>query len=352
AAVDKPPSASNTKKLTLPRGVSAFCIVVLHYTEHSSLNEIVPGAWVAVDLFFVLSGFVLMHSYAKRISTGMRLSQFIRVRLTRLGPMYVLGSFLGLASALTLMHTQSSVALPPHAVFAASALGFFGLPFFNQFVWPFGHGHLSGPLFPLEVPAWSLFFEATVNVLFFAWLKIGRGLAAPAISISAYVVFVAFTAKAQIFNPGWGSSHFWLGFPRVIAEFFLGIWLYQLRPQAWRTPRLLTVVGSVLFFGLMFSGHQWIEFIDSLFIAPMLIAGAAGLHLHKSLRKTAMLGGRLSYPLYLIHYPLYRILSAIPVISLVSPRVHLSIVTAIAIGLALASLPADAAIRHWLESLP
>lgn len=345
------PHAQHFDALDGLRGLSAFCIVVLHYTEHSSLNEIIPGAWVAVDLFFVLSGFVLMHSYATRISSGMRLGQFIRVRLTRLGPIYVVGSLLGLLSALTLLHTQGSVSLPIHAVLTASALGFLGLPFFNQFAWPFGHGHLSGPLFPLEVPAWTLFFEASVNILFFAWLKIGRRFAAPVIAVIAYVVFVAFTANSQAFNPGWGSGDFWLGFPRVIAEFFLGVWLYQLRPQTWRAYWLLTLVVSVLFFGLMFSSRQWVDFFDSLFIAPTLVALAAGLTLRDGLRKAAMLGGRLSYPLYLIHYPLYRIMSAMPGVTALSPRWHLLIVTAVALGLAWAILPADAAVRGWLESL-
>lgn len=334
------------------RGLAAFAVVVLHYTEHSSLSDFLPGAWVAVDLFFVLSGFVLMHSYGARITTTMHFSRFVRVRLTRLGPMYVMGSLLALVSAVTLAQTSISVAPAPHQLVSASVFGFFGLPFFNHVVWPFGRGHLTGPLFPLEVPAWSLFFEAVVNVIFFVWLKYARGLSASLLSVFAFIVFIALTAKMQVFNPGWGTSNFWLGFPRVIAEFFLGVWLYQLRPQTWRPHAVLALGCAALFFGLMFNTHLWINFFDALLIAPITVAFAAGLSLSRFFHNTASLAGKLSYPLYLVHYPLYRIASSSRFVALLSPRVHLAMMACLAIALAWASLPVDAAIRRWLEGLP
>jgi peptidoglycan/LPS O-acetylase OafA/YrhL len=334
------------------RGLAAFAVVVLHYTEHSSLNDFLPGAWVAVDLFFVLSGFVLMHSYGERILTGMRFSRFVRVRLTRLGPMYVMGSLLGIISAVMLAQTQTPPVPGIHQLVAASVFGVLGLPFFNHGVWPFGHGHLTGPLFPLEVPAWSLFFEAVVNVLFFAWLKYARRLSASVLSALAFIVFIVLTAKMHVFNPGWGTSNFWLGFPRVIAEFFLGAWLYQLRPQTWRPHSLLAVGAAVLFFGAMFSAHPWINFFDALLIAPLTVALAASLSLSRFFHKTASLAGKLSYPLYLVHYPLYRIASSNRFVVLLSPRAHLATMACLALTLAWAFLPVDTAIRQWLEGLP
>jgi peptidoglycan/LPS O-acetylase OafA/YrhL len=52
------------------RGIAALAVVFFHYGERMG-HEWLPHAWVAVDTFFVLSGFVLMHAFGRRIAQGM-----------------------------------------------------------------------------------------------------------------------------------------------------------------------------------------------------------------------------------------------------------------------------------------
>jgi peptidoglycan/LPS O-acetylase OafA/YrhL len=77
------------------RGVAVMVVVLYH-------AGIIFGAWIsrfgylAVDLFFALSGFVLSHAYDNRFVGGMRVAEFLYLRVVRLYPLYFLGLVLGL----------------------------------------------------------------------------------------------------------------------------------------------------------------------------------------------------------------------------------------------------------------
>lgn len=82
-------SASGNKSMLKPvtrfdaldgiRGVAALAVMAYHYTKCGSLRMLL-GAEAAVDLFFMLSGFVLMHSYGGKIARGMRFREFLGAR--------------------------------------------------------------------------------------------------------------------------------------------------------------------------------------------------------------------------------------------------------------------------------
>jgi peptidoglycan/LPS O-acetylase OafA/YrhL len=61
------------------RGIVALAVVIYHYGDHLGLPWL-PHAWVAVDTFFILSGFVLAHSYTRRVHAGMGFVDFARKR--------------------------------------------------------------------------------------------------------------------------------------------------------------------------------------------------------------------------------------------------------------------------------
>jgi peptidoglycan/LPS O-acetylase OafA/YrhL len=84
------------------RGVAAIAVMLHHYTQHTGWDWF-GGAWVAVDLFFVLSGFVIAHSYSKKLLNGMSFREFAFVRLVRLAPLYLLGLALGVCAVLLSM---------------------------------------------------------------------------------------------------------------------------------------------------------------------------------------------------------------------------------------------------------
>src|SRR5580698_9043340 len=78
------------------RGVAAISIVVFHYSQNLGW-ELLPNAYLAVDFFFMLSGFVLAHAYEARLRSGQAVAEFMQRRLIRLYPLYWLGTTLPVA---------------------------------------------------------------------------------------------------------------------------------------------------------------------------------------------------------------------------------------------------------------
>ena|ERR1700730_5639017 len=74
------------------RGVAAILVALFHLRNRFLGFNNFPGGdgYLAVDLFFVLSGFVLSHAYLPRFQNGMSPSQFMKARLIRLYPLYII----------------------------------------------------------------------------------------------------------------------------------------------------------------------------------------------------------------------------------------------------------------------
>jgi peptidoglycan/LPS O-acetylase OafA/YrhL len=85
------------------RGSAAFLVVAFHIIGiplgFNNSKNILHHAYLAVDFFFGLSGFVIGYAYDDRWS-GMTTFQFFKLRLIRLQPLVILGATMGLASYL------------------------------------------------------------------------------------------------------------------------------------------------------------------------------------------------------------------------------------------------------------
>src|SRR5258707_8552444 len=119
------------------------------------------NSYLAVDLFFVLSGFVLEHAYGRRFREGMSLRSFMLARLQRLYPLYALAFILALPF---LFGQLRDGALGPARAAIEFVCGALMLPTPN-FAYP------KADLYPLNFAAWSLFFELLANLLFAAFGK-------------------------------------------------------------------------------------------------------------------------------------------------------------------------------------
>lgn len=82
------------------RGVAAVMVVAFHLLEaHSGgnhLEQIINHGYLAVDFFFMLSGFVIAYAYDDRWGK-MSVGTFFKRRLIRLQPMVIMGSIIGAA---------------------------------------------------------------------------------------------------------------------------------------------------------------------------------------------------------------------------------------------------------------
>jgi peptidoglycan/LPS O-acetylase OafA/YrhL len=331
------------------RGVAAIAVMLHHYTQHTGWDWF-GGAWVAVDLFFVLSGFVIAHSYSKKILNGMSFREFAFVRLARLGPLYLLGLALGVCAVLLSMAKNGTPQITGTQLATATAVGAFWLPYFNNIAWPFGADAIVGATFPLNDPSWSLFFELCVNVVFAAYLYNFRKLPNATYSILAFVAFIACTVIFRQINPGWRAESFLLGFPRVIAEFFAGVFIFSMGLQYKKAHPVFTAAVTIAALLCFTIGNPKIAFINSLTLVPLSVALLCSVSIEGIGKRICGVLGELSYPLYVIHFPIYRLVFESFAIRVLNPVAQTLVVAAISIVLALLLARADQELRRKLTS--
>jgi len=329
------------------RGLAALAVVVYHFTQHNGLHWL-SGAWVAVDLFFMLSGFVIAHSYGAKLLAGMPFREFALARLVRLGPLYFTGLLIGLAAALLSLRGGELAGVSPLQLGAATLLGSVWLPYPNHLTWPFGTDRIAGQIYPLNDPAWSLFFEVFVNALFVFYVAHRRRLSSLSIVALASAVFLVTTFVFHQTNPGWGEHNFVFGFPRVVAEFFAGALIFQVAlHQRPAQPRLLALVAAAMGVLLFRGGSAGL--LNSLVVVPLVVVLATAIRIEApAWQRACRVLGELSYPLYIVHVPLYRLAWQVPGVRAWSPEMQTAVIGGVCVLAAVALAALDKRARKAL----
>jgi peptidoglycan/LPS O-acetylase OafA/YrhL len=293
----------------LLRGVSAISVVFVHIFEMINLdfktNPIGHGT-LAVDFFFCLSGFVIGYSYDHRIGR-IGAKTFLRNRLIRLHPLVVLGSVLGLLCYLfepLSNHLQE-------AGWGKTLSAFFCSLLMLPFPWLPARG---SALFPFNSPAWSLFFEYLVNIMYvFLLIRLHQRWMTFLLILSAIFLAYACYTSGGLLIGGWNSDNIQVGVPRVTYSFIAGLLVY--RYNLIIKNRLNFLILSLLLAGLLmfphFDGDWPVTAVLVIGGSPLLVSLGAGAQITGRLRTVAIFLGRLSYPLYMTHisfvFPLFLI---------------------------------------------
>src|SRR3712207_9235417 len=121
-------------------------------------------SYLAVDFFFILSGFVIGYAYDDRWRQGFTNKEFFRRRLIRLHPMVVLGAVIGLATFLLQGGVKwDGAPVPLSLAMLALLCAMFMIPAFPGSCYDVRG---NAEMFSLNGPAWSLFFEYIGNILY------------------------------------------------------------------------------------------------------------------------------------------------------------------------------------------
>lgn len=208
------------------RGVAALSIVMLH--AHRFFGTVLPSAHMAVDLFFVLSGFVLAHTYEPRFQQGLTPVQFLCKRYIRLYPMYLLGSGLGVLEALlAIRFQQGAIHWSWSRLIEAIPTAVLMLP--NPF---------DSTLFPLNGIMWSIFFEFLANAIWaVCWRPLQRNKVLVTVVVISGLCFIASAFWWQTTGLGGGWNTFLGGLARVTYSFLLGTLLYRIHDSS-KIPQL------------------------------------------------------------------------------------------------------------------
>ena len=264
------------------RGIAAIFVLGYHVWTEFGVFPIFARSYLAVDFFFMLSGFVMARTYEARLATGSLSSgQFLKVRYRRLWAPIAVGTAIGLVY-------QFGSGSPP--TLPALVFGFLLIPDLG----------MAKP-FLLNRPAWSIFFELVANVLHAVLLsRVGTRWVVALAAGSAMILFLHSTAMGAI-TAGLRSSDFAAGVPRVIMAYCIGVVLWRLRPRfavpGQAAPLLL--VGGLM---LVPAGLAW-DFAFVMLLCPVLIA----LGTRAFGGRTATLLGSLSFPLYATHFPVMQL---------------------------------------------
>ncbi len=289
------------------RGSAAIMVVLFHImgmaVSWADTGQLLHHAAMAVDFFFGLSGFVVAYAYDDRWKT-MTTRQFFVIRLVRLHPLVILGTVLGLLSLLFDPFADNQKTVPIATVLIDFALACLLLPYKalpNR--WADTHS--------LNSPAWSLLQEYIGNI---AYALILRRLATWLLGL------VVFAAGAILMWRVWGTNSmdqgsgwdsFWGGPARMAFSFTLGLWLYRIRD---RVPKLrlgwiaLTAVLAALFAMPLLPasvphGNGLYEAVMVAVLFPLIILSGAHSQIGRWEMAVCKFAGRISYPLYILHFP-------------------------------------------------
>lgn len=297
------------------RGVAALMVVWFHIFEAYADGRIyapIGHGYLAVDFFFILSGFVIGYAYDDRWAT-MKPIDFIKRRLIRLQPMVIMGAIIGglmfYFQDYSGWNDVSKVTI--QALIVATLLNALLIP-----VLPGTEIRGFGEMYPLNGPSWSLFFEYIGNLMYVLFIR--------KFSTTVLSIMVALAgcglASFAIFGPygdicaGFQLSgvEFTAGFLRLLFSFSAGLLLFRLfkpgkiKGAFWICSLLVLALTVMPRIGG--NDHLWAnglyETICVILLFPLIVyLGASGKTTDKYTTRLCKFLGDISYPLYIVHYP-------------------------------------------------
>jgi peptidoglycan/LPS O-acetylase OafA/YrhL len=291
------------------RGICALLVVLFHVSPvvSSSLeaSTFIRNAYLFVDFFFVLSGFVLCHGYRGKISDRSDLRQFVVRRFARVWPVhaFVLGAFLLAIIFVNYMpHPQDLALTWNENSYSVEAI----LPsvlLLNAF-------GLQGSVW--NGPAWSIGAEFYVYLLFaIVLMSVWRRFVVACTLLSIVALAVIFWRAPDFMNSTWDY-----GAVRCVAGFFAGVVAYHCYERWGKCEpikaTIIEIAAVIVVIAFVMCAGVGPDAVGVVSLAAPLVFGAAvvvfareqGLFafaLHARLFKAL---GRYSFSIYLIHQPL------------------------------------------------
>jgi hypothetical protein len=254
------------------RGIAALMVALFHLNLLSAIYslDLVRNAYLFVDFFFVLSGFVITHTYGERMDTLAGVGTFAFRRFNRLWPLHVLVifAFVVVESAKAILAARgTSFYAPPFT----GATSLFALPISLLF------GHAMGLTSQLSwnPPSWSIAAEFWTYLIFAGALHLaatrlrhlrfaGEALLALLLVVSAAILICC--------SPHRQDATYDLGLFRCLYGFLVGHFVYrlwQVCPRAiFDSPPIEIAVLIVAVAYVSFAGHS-----EYSFLAPLIFAG-------------------------------------------------------------------------------
>lgn len=359
------------------RGVAALLVVWFHLTEYMN-----PGTmplfhgYLAVDFFYVLSGFVIGYAYDGRWGKELTLGSFVKRRLIRLQPMVIMGGVIGI-----MLYYFSDSPMYAHVsetewwvLLLVGMATCFCIPLTESY-----NQRSYNEVTSTNAPMWSLFYEYIANLLYALVVRHMKTWML-ALLVALFGVMVVDSAlalnlfgtlqeheRALSLNFGFvlDSEHCYVAMCRLLYPFFMGVLLSRLMKgkQALFSHGFLTC--SVMLAAVLLAPRMcgWDTSLpEGLFNAasvlvffPLIVAlGARSSLTGKRSSAFCKWLGEISFPLYITHYPfIYVFLAwwdrnrdvAMPAFIMVQIFVFITVVLVAWLAYKLYDVP----VRRWLQ---
>ena len=287
----------------------AVLAVMLHHASAAAL----PGGFVGVDIFFVISGYLISKHIAAQVMAGrFSLLEFYRRRIRRIAPVMLVVVAATLAAALVLMTPEDARAVAKSAVWSIASLA-------NVHFWrdiDSGYFAASSAELPL-LHLWSLGVEEQFYMLWPVLLALAlRGLRPTnVVAASTVLALLSFALAVQWFPRDASFVYYML--PTRMGELLLGALLgIAMAGTSWRPgPKLARAAawfGTLLVVSSLaaIDRHQpfpgWLALPPTMGAALLILAGEGGSHPLTGLSSPPMVWlGKVSYSAYLWHWPIF-----------------------------------------------
>lgn len=289
------------------RGLAAMIVMIFHARTLWNFNF--ERGYLAVDIFFLLSGFVIASAYDQKISKeNLNTLMFMKARIIRLYPVYLLSAFISLPLFLN-EYLGRQVVTFDKLFFAITAFSL------NALMIP-SYSSYSPVIFPINLIYWTLFYELLANLAFVVFHRFltGRKLLALVLLMGTALIIITF--KQGIMDGGntWRDAP--IGFFRAFFGIFAGVMLFRCNHQIARLlPALpgwlyLIVGCSILAIPRSELYDPFVDIIAVMCVFPICLLALANAQTSRFEGVLVALGSA-SYPLYLFHLQTWKYIEAI-----------------------------------------
>lgn len=283
------------------RGIAALAVVVFHFMEIAVpdySDSFIAHAYLLVDFFFCLSGFVIAYAYDSKLPEIGVLS-FFKLRLIRLHPLVILGSVIGLVAFVLdpFSNLWSAYSNRAWLLFGTSCL---------MIPYPVVQERFFN-LFHLNPPTWSLFWEYIANIFYaLVLIKVRNKVILWILVVGGAVALICEAHKSTNLSVGWSGDNIWGGGIRVWYSFLAGVLIYRMGFIIQSRLGFLTMGAllAIAFLTPFSKTYNWIiDPVIVIFYFPLVVALGAGAKVGRRMKKICQFSGDISYPLYMVHYP-------------------------------------------------
>ena len=309
-------------------------------------NHPIPHGYLAVDFFYLLSGFVVGYAYDDRWGK-MGIKDFIKIRLIRLHPLVILGVTIGAICFYFDPFTNLGQSVGLLKLIGAMLIGFTLLPSPDVRGW--------GETHSLNGPCWSLLQEYIANLIYALF---GRKLSKLVLWIIVIISGIALTIVAfrnGSVGTGWSYHTFWIATVRMMFPFFAGLLLFR-TGKFIRIPMAYAICSLLLILLFCIPAHKYYALYEAVCIIiafPIIVAAGAGGEISGRWAKICKFAGNISYPIYILHYPFIYVYTSWVVIKKPTPTDIIPIAIGLFIFFMLLAWTAlklyDEPVRVWLK---